>query len=703
MAELIVMTVASAFAAVGLSGTAFTVGATAVSWATIAAYVVVTALSLGVSMALASMQKKPKQSPQQQTLKQAMPPRYIVYGRDKVGGALAFLERYLNTLYIVQAHCQGPIDGIEQYWINDVNAGASIASGAPSPWTDHLKGESRNGWAGQSAFATLVAASYGAWTAAHRLDGVAATLIICKSAGSKFNSKVWPSGVPQLRVVMRGQADIYDPRSGVAAWTQNPSLIIRDYLTRRVQVTVGGVSSLIPVGFGISTTLIDEASFAIFANVCDEPVALASGATEPRYTVSTTIDLQTSEPRAVLAALLRACDGEIVPTADGKIAIRGGVWSAPTVSVGDDDILTYEYANGSGRAAAFNRLKITFKDRADYQPAECDPWEDLDDQAARGVLQQDFDVQSVPSFTQARRLARIFSARANPDHRLKLTVRYAAALRAWGERTVSLTVSELGLVARPCWIEGVSLDFDAMTGTIECLSADASAYDWSTALEGAPPATAASAATAVAPLPEATGLVVTIDRVQMSGGVLAARLVATLPETTAADAAAFEYRASGAAVWIAMTNSGDFSGRSEIVSDGGSYEVRAAYTRGVGYGGSVETGTWSATTTISIVANTTPPAASGSSLVAAGGSYMITVTWLTPSANDFSATRVYVGATTDFASAVERAISYAGPGVVASSTIPVATPSTYYVWVRAYNSSGVGATTPLGPVAVTTS
>jgi len=695
MPQLIAAPLASLFASAGLTG-----AIAGVSTASIAAYAVITALSLGVSYALATMQKKPKQSPQQQTIKQAVPARLLVYGRDKVGGALAFYETYGRALYAVQAHCQGPIDAIESYWLNDVNAGASLASGAPAPWGAQLVAQSVTGTMTQAAFAPLVSASGGAWSSAHRLKGVAATLMICVSAG-KNNAKVWPNGVPALRVVLRGQADIYDPRSGATGWTENAALVIRDYLTRRVDVTSGGVTRSVPVGFGIAPQMIDDAAFAAFATLCDQPVALAAGGSEPRYRVSATIDLATAEPRSTLASLLRACDAELYPTADGRIGIRGGAWVAPTVEIGESDVLLYDYANGAGRAAAFNRLKITFKETVDYQPAECDPWEDAEDQAARGVLQQDFDAQIVPSFTQARRVARIFSARANPRRRMTLTLTYGAALRLWGERVFRLTLPELAIDGESFAVGKITLDVETMTGAVECVTLDASSYDWSPALEGAAPLVAASTSTAAA-IPAADGMVVDVDRTTVSTGLQIARLLASLPVVAAADGARFEYRLQGATDWIAMQTRGAFAGVTEALQDGATYEVRGAYARTVGYAADPELGAWSSVATVAVVANATPPASSGSGLTASdAGSLSIAVSWNTPTSADYAYTRIYLGPTDAFVDAAPVAVSYAPPASSPSLSVTASAAGQWRVFVRTFNNSGVAAATPLGPVSVT--
>lgn len=682
MPSAIIPVIASAFTAIGVTGSV-----AGVTYATIAAWVVVTALSLGVSYALAAMAKKPKQSSQQQTVKQAIPARQRVYGCDKVGGALCFYETYGGTLYQVIAHCQGPVGAIVEYWLNDVNAGPAISGGAPMPWGDKLRAASTSGLMGQDAFAELVAATGGVWSPAHRLAGVCATLMVCKSAGSKFNAKVWPTGVPQLRVVLRGQADIYDPRDGGTRWTENAALIIRDYLVSAD-------------GFRISPSMIDDASFAGFADICDQLVARASGVAEMRYRISTTIDLASAEPRAVLATLLRGCDASIAPTADGRIAIRGGVYVAPTTAIGDDDIILYDYANSSGRAAAFNRLKITCKDVTDYQPVECAPWEDVADQAARGVLQQDFDAQIMPSFTQARRLAKIFAMRSNPRYRFTLTVTYAAALRLWGEANFILTLTELGVNAAPFAITRIAFDLDALTGSIDCASEEPSAYEWSVTEEGPAPivATTTGSIIAIAAAPAPT---LTLERTPIATGYVMSRIVASIPEVADVDGARFEIRRSGETSWTRLINQSDFVGRSDGLEDGATYEARALYMRGTVTGGGEYLGDPSSLVALTIVSNPIPPASSGSALAASsGGGMTIMVLWTTPPTPDYALTRIYLSQDGAFASAVAKAVSYAGPSTPASVSVTTSTLGEQSVFVRAFNGSGVGAA-PLGPITVT--
>lgn len=108
----------------------------------------------------------------------------------------------------------------------------------------------------QVADANLVAENVG-WTVNHRLRGRAYVY-----AKLGFYADRWPTGIPALKAVVRGRK-VYDPRTTLTAWSDNPALCIRDYLTA-------------VFGLGCASTEIDDAAFIAAANICDEYVLASS-------------------------------------------------------------------------------------------------------------------------------------------------------------------------------------------------------------------------------------------------------------------------------------------------------------------------------------------------------------------------------------------------------------------------------------------
>ncbi|TCK28181.1 hypothetical protein EV667_2179 [Ancylobacter aquaticus] len=476
---------------------------------------------------------------------------------------------------------------------------------------------------------------------------------------------------------MARTAKLYDPRTEATAFSENPALEIRDYLTR-------------PRGFNIPTGMIDDESFSAFADICDEDVLLSGGGEEPRYRCAMTYDLS-AEPREVLRLLLASCDAEVYPTAEGKVAIRGGVWEAPTVTLGPEHILSYHYEQGNDRLAAFNRLKLTFCNReADYQPFEIDPWEDLASQAQVGVLSNDLTLEQVPSWTQARRLGKIFSARQNPRHKLTLRTNLGGLL-ALGERCVHIVLPELDL-DDDFYVESFNLSGDLASCDLVLSSLPEETYAWSPSTEEgtAPVAPGSTPDADVPPLP--TGLEITLERIQPSAGVWQTRIrasvdaVADTPWTTIG-----RLRPEGESTWTAMSSDGEWRVISGVVEDGRTYEVQVAHA-GFSGGDSGNIGPYTDVEEVEITADNTPAGDVTSFTVTPGGTGA-TITWVNPSSLNYYATEVGRALTGDPVAWVRTVYGAAGGGQIIGDD-PGA--GTYDWWVRTVNRSGVRST-PLGP------
>ncbi len=72
-------------------------------------------------------------------------------------------------------------------------------------------------------------------------------------------------GLPNITVFMKGKNDIYDPRDGTYKFTNNPALILLDYMTSK------------RYGFGIPLERIDLDSFVDGANYCDRKGLIFDG------------------------------------------------------------------------------------------------------------------------------------------------------------------------------------------------------------------------------------------------------------------------------------------------------------------------------------------------------------------------------------------------------------------------------------------
>ena len=108
-----------------------------------------------------------------------------------------------------------------------------------------------HGQASQTADPMLRASIGSQWTTAHRLDGVA--YIACSFI---YDAKGQFRGVPQLTVQVKGRK-VFDPRDNSTAWSDNPALVMLDYITNSAY------------GKGLATSQINMSTFSVAANKAD--------------------------------------------------------------------------------------------------------------------------------------------------------------------------------------------------------------------------------------------------------------------------------------------------------------------------------------------------------------------------------------------------------------------------------------------------
>lgn len=194
------------------------------------------------------------------TIRSAVAPHRIVYGEAVVSGPMVYAQvtgADKELLHVVVALAGHEVQGFGDVWFDDVQVGDLDGSGSVT--SGDFSGLARlqfvTGTDPQSAFSDLVSESGGTWTSSHQGAGIAAVY-----ARLKWDQDKFPGGIPQLRVLVRG-AKCYDPRTASSAYTHNPALALRDYLTAAY-------------GLGCDTSEIDDASVIAAADICDEWVAL---------------------------------------------------------------------------------------------------------------------------------------------------------------------------------------------------------------------------------------------------------------------------------------------------------------------------------------------------------------------------------------------------------------------------------------------
>lgn len=403
LATVTAFTAASLTTAAGAAG--FTLSAAA---ATAGANLIIGG-TLSVLSQLAFAQKPPGMGggAMKTVINQADAYRTRGYGRAKLGGVRATLRSRKGRLYQVILVHHGEIHRFADIYFGDLRLTLNSDGAATNEEVRHngnfyVDIQTRRGSDDSPAYQMLVD-NLTDWTTAHKINGVATVMARFRSINQKRFNKIFPQGAATPITAVCELSEVYDPRVQTTRYTPNSALCTRDYMRNAD-------------GFRLPRELVGSASWARMADRCDEPIRRRNGTTEPRYALGGVYSLN-DQPKDALSRMLATCDGELFTDADGKIGIRGGAWSEPTVTLDYDKghIKQHSLTQGNDRYAAFNKLVVTYiAPGQDYKTAELVAWEDLESQAIIGVKEQTLPLDMVQSASQAKRLGRIYAAKQNP-------------------------------------------------------------------------------------------------------------------------------------------------------------------------------------------------------------------------------------------------------------------------------------------------
>jgi len=267
----------------------------------------------------------------------------VVYGQRKVGGTRVLMEITGDNneyLHMVLALSEGEINSFENIYLNDVLS-------TDSRFDDVLNIYTHTGSDTQVADSNLVA-NVNEWTANHQLKGTAYLYLKLK-----YDQDAYASGLPTITADIKG-TKVYDSRIAATAWSDNPVLCIRDYLTNT------------RYGRGIESSQIDDTSFNTAANYCDENVTIG-GVSKARYTCNGVVNISNGS-MDVLKKLLTACRGFLI-FSGGKYKLVIDKPETVGFTFSEDNIIGAWSIKLGDKNSQFNRMRANFfnPDRA-WQP-----------------------------------------------------------------------------------------------------------------------------------------------------------------------------------------------------------------------------------------------------------------------------------------------------------------------------------------------
>lgn len=435
---LLVNTIGAAFGSAGagatvlttIAGTAITVG-----------QVVGTALAVGASIGLSLLgrPKTPAIDPAatKANFSAAEGPELRIVGRARIGGLKVFGNTTGTSTFRLVAHARGQIDGFEETYLGNREVTLEADGSVSSPPYARINGsyvtiQTRDGGGTPPAWPALISAFPAVWTANHRVQGIAQSLVTYLSPGitTKKWSQMYQGGFPEISHVVRGER-VYDPRSGATVWSDNGILVALHVALSAPEMSLGDF---------------DLPFLAAEASRADVPVATLTG-TERR---ARAWGVWSSEEQrsATLQAVLQSIGAEQIWTAAGKIAFRLiDDDAAPELEIDQRDIVSLALNSGPEAVERPNQLVLRyFSPERRYEMAEIDltgaAW--ARDQAEidrTGKREFPLDLRFCPSASQAQRVARRLFAAARADGGLLRT--NLAGLNAWHARRVTF-ISEFG-------------------------------------------------------------------------------------------------------------------------------------------------------------------------------------------------------------------------------------------------------------------
>ena len=381
---------------------------------------------------------------------------------------------------------------------NGSAAGGAVAQGefAPQNNVNFVTIYKKLGLPSQTAD-SMLEYQFSNYTSNHRGDGIA--YLAMKWTLNEDSAAVWDKYAPgNVKALVQGKK-IYDPRleetavgtlgqdvtnTNYIAYSDNPALCLADYLTSvsyinagsfvtntdyRIEVigttdftaigassnTVGltftatgvgsgtGKASVPSFGMGVLPSKIDWSAVKTAANGCDATVTVPNG-NEKRFTCNGVV-FATDTHKKNINKILSSMNGTLVYS-NGRYVIRAGIYTAPTVSLNEDDLIgAISVKTSIDRSERVNTVKGLFIDPSQGHKMVEFPVVQLANELARDnyqVMEKETQFSMTNTSYGAQRLAYKIIKAGNEQKVITFPANYSALRITAGDR-VQVTLSEL--------------------------------------------------------------------------------------------------------------------------------------------------------------------------------------------------------------------------------------------------------------------
>ncbi len=275
----------------------FTGGMTIAGYATLAGVSILVAglLQKGVEATSANFGTKV-------STRAATAPRQLVYGKTRVGGVITHIQttgsdNYLLTFVSVIAGHE--LESLEEVQVNDTILTTTTSGGFQyATNSDFTNSENDNKFStnnsllrfvfvdGSQTTANSTVTANSSLTSTDKFTGCAYVFIQCVFDAEKFGG-----GFPKISFTVKGKK-VFDPRDSSTAWSDNPALIARDFITDTVY------------GLKATSEEIDDTTnlggFAAAANTCESSLSTATATVNGAISNATVVVIDTAANQGLI-------------------------------------------------------------------------------------------------------------------------------------------------------------------------------------------------------------------------------------------------------------------------------------------------------------------------------------------------------------------------------------------------------------------
>jgi predicted phage tail protein len=392
----------------------------------------------------------------------------VIYGTRRVGGTRVFISTRDQTggdpneyLYIALVLCEGEINAVSQIKFDDILITNARFSGLVTH-NVHLGTDDQT-------YDSLLTEANAGWTSAHRLRGVAYIAFRIKWDEDVF------SNIPDITCVVQGRK-VFDPRNSTTAYSSNPALCIRDYLTNA------------RYGKGLTSAQIDDTAFSQAATDCDEVVTFYTTGTTGKLFECNAVVQTDATLFSNIEMMLNGCRG-FLPYNQGVYSLRIDKAASSVFAFTQNNIVGGIGIKGESKQDKYNRVIIKFPNyELDYEPDDA-IWPDADSTEETTYLAEDggtllvgnFDNDTITNYYSARDLARIILLRSRNAIRVQFKTTSEALQLSVGD-VVTVTHDTPAWSAKPFQVEELTMNYDGGC-SVSMVEYQSGIYPYDTAIE----------------------------------------------------------------------------------------------------------------------------------------------------------------------------------------------------------------------------